>query len=150
MATKSSTPVRKAGRSLAWLGAIIVVLAGIIGGGVLWAGWSPTPKLALDLEGGTQIILEPIVVNGQDPSTEQLTQAVSIIRQRVDYAGTSEAEIGLLGKNIVVSIPGIPDQATLDRIQAASKLEFRPVLLAGQPSNSSIGATPSPTDSASP
>ncbi|MEO5533689.1 MAG: protein translocase subunit SecD [Pseudolysinimonas sp.] len=152
MATKSSTPVRKAGRSLAWLGAIIVVLAGIIGGGVLWAGWDPTPKLALDLEGGTQIILEPIVVNGQDPSTDQLNQAVSIIRQRVDYAGTSEAEIGLLGKNIVVSIPGIPDQATLDRIQAASKLEFRPVLLAGQPSTSSIGggATPSPTDPASP
>jgi preprotein translocase subunit SecD len=154
VATKSSTPVRKAGRSLAWLGAIIAVLAGVIAGNVLWGGWDATPKLALDLEGGTQIILEPLVVEGQDVTDDQLNQAVSIIRQRVDATGVSEAEISTLGRNIVVSIPGKPDQATLDRLQASAKLEFRAVLTASAASTSTVGndangdGTPDPTDSA--
>ena len=156
MATKSSTPVRKAGRSLAWLGAIIAVLAGIIAGNVIWGTWDATPKLALDLEGGTQIILAPVVVEGQVPTNEQLEQAVAIIRQRVDATGISEAEISTLGSSIVVSIPGTPDQATLDRLQASAKLEFRAVLLADAASNSTVGegtdadgdGTPDPTDSA--
>ena len=53
------TPVRKAWRSLTWLGVIIVGLFAINAAGVIWGGGSWTPKLALDLEGGTQIILEP-------------------------------------------------------------------------------------------
>lgn len=156
MATKSSTPARRAGRSLAWLGAIIAVLAAIVAGGVLWGGWTAAPKLALDLEGGTQIILEPIVVEGQDVTTEQLEQAVSIIRQRVDATGVAEAEISTLGTNIVVAIPGEPDQATLDRLQASAKLEFRAVLVAGAPSATTVDdgtdadgdGTPDPTDPA--
>lgn len=137
MATKSSTPVRRAGRSLAWLGAIIVVLAGIVAGNVLWGGWQPGFKLALDLSGGTQIILAPAVADAS-PSAEELEQAVAIIRQRVDATGIAEAEISTLGNNIVVALPGEPDRATLDRIQASAKLEFRPVLLADVPSSQSI------------
>lgn len=165
MATKSSTPVRKAWRSLAWLGAIIAVLGAVVAGNVLWNGWEPGFKLGLDLRGGTQIIMAPVIAEGQaDPTAEQLEQAVSIIRQRVDATGIAEAEISTLGNNIVVSIPDVPDQATLDRIQASAKLEFRAVLLADAPSNSSAGTgtetdepadldgdgTPDPTDEATP
>ena len=159
MATKSSSPARKAARSLAWLGAIIAVMAGVVGAGMLWGGWSPAPKLALDLQGGTQIILEPLVAEGAAAvTTEQLEQAVSIIRQRVDATGVSEAEISTLGDNIVVAIPGEPDQATLDRIQASAKLEFRAVLVTGAPAASNVDdgtdadgdGTPDPTDAATP
>jgi preprotein translocase subunit SecD len=158
VATKSSTPVRRAGRSLAWLGAIIAVLGAVVGAGVLWGGWDPAPKLALDLEGGTQVILQPVVVEGQTVTTEQLDQAVSIIRQRVDATGVSEAEISTLGTNIVVAIPGEPDQATLDRLQASAKLEFRAVLVTGAPAATTVGdgtdadgdGTPDPTESATP
>ena len=159
MATKSSSPARKAARSLAWLGAIIAVMGGVVGAGVLWGGWTAAPKLALDLQGGTQIILEPLIAEGAaDVTNEQLEQAVSIIRQRVDATGVSEAEISTLGSNIVVAIPGTPDQATLDRIQASAKLEFRAVLLTGGPAATSVGdgtdvdgdGTPDPTDSATP
>ncbi len=159
MATKSSSPARKAARSLAWLGAIIAVMAGVVGAGMLWGGWSPAPKLALDLQGGTQIILEPLVAEGAAAvTTEQLEQAVSIIRQRVDATGVSEAEISTLGDNIVVAIPGEPDQATLDRIQASAKLEFRAVLVTGAPAASTVDdgtdadgdGTPDPTDAATP
>ncbi len=155
MATKSSTPARKARRSLSWLLAIVVVLIGIQAAGMIFGGWGITPKLALDLEGGTQIILTPVVAEGQDVTQEQLDQAVSIIRQRVDAAGVSESEISTQGGDkIVVAIPGVPDQATLDRIQASAKLEFRAVLVASAPTADSVGgedgatATPTPTPSA--
>ena len=112
-----STPVKKAWRSLTWLMVIIVVLIAINGGGALLAGWNWVPKLALDLIGGTQIILAPKLESGQSVSTDKLNQAVSIIRQRIDAAGVSESEINTQGSsNVVVSLPGIPDQATIDRI----------------------------------
>ncbi|MFI5060687.1 MAG: protein translocase subunit SecD [Actinomycetales bacterium] len=145
-----STPVKKAWRSLSWLGAIVVVLLGTLTAGVIWSNATWLPKLALDLQGGTQIILAPQVENGQSVQQQQLDQAVSIIRQRIDAAGVSESEISTEGaKNIVVSIPGTPDQQTLDRIKASAKLDFRPVLLTGGPTNEVVGAdgksTPAPT-----
>lgn len=152
MATRS-TPVRKAWRSLGWLAGIVVLLIGLNTAGALWWGWGWTPKLALDLEGGTQIILTPTLEDGQSVTDEQLQQSVEIIRNRIDAAGVSESEITTQGGDkIVISIPGTPDQATLDRIKASAKMEFRAVLLAGTPSTSTVeptdGATDEPTDGA--
>lgn len=155
MATKSSTPVRKAWRSLSWLLAIIVVLMGIQGAGMIFGGWTLAPKLALDLEGGTEIILTPEVADGQNVTTEQLNQAVSILRDRVDATGVAESEINIQGDKVVVALPGTPDQAVIDRIQASAKLEFRPVICASSstptpactPVQSS--ASPSPSDALS-
>jgi len=145
-----STPVKKAWRSLTWLGVLVVVLLGTLTAGVLFSNATWLPKLALDLEGGTQIILSPQVENGQSVQQEQLDQAVSIIRQRIDASGVSEAQISTEGsRNIVVSLPGKPDQATLDRVKSSARLDFRPVLVAGGPTNEVVGAdgksTPAPT-----
>jgi len=129
VAAPRSTPAKKAWRSLTWLAVIIVGLIGLNAAGAIWQGSGWTPKLALDLEGGTQIILAPQLESGQQVTGEQLTQAVEIIRSRVDAAGVSEAEINTQGaQNIVVSIPGTPDEETLARIESSAKLEFRPVL----------------------
>ena len=148
---KSTSPVRKARRSLLGLAAIVVVLIGINTLGVLFANGSWVPKLALDLEGGTQIILAPQLEDGQTVSQDQLSQAVSIIRQRIDAAGVSESEINTQGtSNIVVSIPGQPDQQTLNRIESSAKLEFRPVLLAGAPASASADSTATPTPTPTP
>ncbi|WP_382305703.1 protein translocase subunit SecD [Herbiconiux sp. UC225_62] len=143
-----TTPVKMAARTLIWLLVIFGVLTATLAGGVLWGGASWTPKLGLDLEGGTQVILAPKLESGAEVTTEQLDQAVAIIRQRVDASGVSEAEISTQGaNNIVVAIPGTPDKETLNRIQSSAKLEFRPVLLADVASTtatSSPGATPTP------
>ncbi len=134
----STQQARGARRALAWLTVIVVALVGLISIGVFTAGASWTPKLALDLEGGTQILLTAKVAEGETVTQEQLNQAVSIIRQRVDAAGVSEAEITTQGsQNIVVSIPGNPDDATLQRIEASAKLEFRPVLYTAAPTTPS-------------
>ncbi len=126
----SSNTTRRALRGMSWLLILTGLLVALIAGGVVWDKQSWTPKLALDLEGGTEIILAPQVQDGVTITEEQLTQAVSIIRQRVDAAGVSESEVSTQGgTNIVVSIPGTPDQETLDRIRSSAKMEFRAVLL---------------------
>lgn len=127
---KTPSPVRGAISALVWL----LIIAGAIAGLNLLQKGSWSPKLALDLEGGTQIILTPQLQGQQKPPTqEQLNQAVSIIRQRVDAAGVSESEVNTQGNsNIVVSIPGKPDRQTLARIEESAKLDFRPVIYVGQ------------------
>ncbi len=119
----TSSVVRQAVRAFIWLGVIFAILVGGNALAVVNQGGSWVPKLALDLQGGTQIILEPRLAEGQAVSEEQLNQAVAIIRQRVDASGVAEAEVTTQGgENIVVAIPGEPDQATLERIRSSAKL----------------------------
>lgn len=102
------------------------------------SSWSP--ELALDLQGGTQIILEAQSGDGATPSPEQMNQAVTIIRQRVDASGVGEADVTTEGgRNVVVQIPGEADDATRERIEASAQLQLRAVLSANQPANTFIG-----------
>ncbi len=137
----TSTPVRRAWRALIGLAAIIATLAGINALGVyVFQQSSWAPELALDLQGGTQIILEAQTVDGSDPSSEQMNQAVTIIRQRIDATGVGEADVTTEGgRNIVVQIPGEADEETRSRIEASAQLELRPVLFTGVPSTSYVG-----------
>ena len=134
-----SNTVKSARKSLSWLLAIIIGLTALIAVGSLSdENASFTPKLALDLQGGTQVILSPLLLDGEAVTQEQLDQAVSIIRQRVDASGVSESQVITQGdRNIIVSIPGVPDDNTLALIKASAKLEFRAVLLtsAGTPTS---------------
>ncbi|MFF8817958.1 protein translocase subunit SecD [Leucobacter sp. NPDC015123] len=131
MAKSSVAPaVRSARRSLIFLLAIIVGLTGLITLGVFRSDATWTPKLALDLQGGTQILLAANQNDGKAVTGEQLDQAVEILRQRVNASGVSEAEITTQGNNhISVAIPGKVDDATLQRIQASAALDFRGVFL---------------------
>ncbi|ASN39247.1 protein translocase subunit SecD [Arthrobacter sp. 7749] len=131
-------PIKQARKSLLWLGVIFLISAAILITGVLSGKAAFAPKLALDLEGGTQMILSPRVQGGSAATQEQLDQAVEIIRQRVDSTGVSETEITTQsGRNIVVSMPGVPDSRTRELIQASANMEFRPVIYSG-----SFTATP--------
>lgn len=111
---------------------LVVILAGIIGAQVKWAdGAQWTPRLGLDLEGGTQIILEPVVQGGGKVTAETLQQSVDIIRARVDGSGVGEAEITTEGgRNIVVAVPGKIDDRQRQLIKQSSQLRFRAVLAA--------------------
>ena len=146
-----STPVRHAWRVLLGLLAITGVLFGINSLGVyVFQASSWAPSLALDLQGGTQIILQAQTTDGADPNKDQLDQAVSIIRQRVDASGVGEADVATEGgKNIVVQIPGEADEATRQRIQSSAQLQLRAVLFTGSPATSFVGQdgqnTPYPT-----
>ena len=142
---------------------LMFVLVIIIGFGALVVGTmrhkaSLTPGLALDLEGGTQIILTPTTSDGSAISDNDVEQAIEVIRQRVDASGVSEAQISRQGgQNIVVSLPGKPSQATLELVRTSAVMYFRPVIrilpgsaqqaaknIASQ--NPSAAATPTPAD----
>ncbi len=128
----SIRPVKQARKALLWLLVVVIIASGVLVGGVMASKTSFAPKLALDLEGGTQMILAPRVQGNESITQEQLDQAVEIIRQRVDGAGVTESEITTQsGRNVVVSMPGVPSQETRDLIQASANMEFRPVLIAG-------------------
>jgi preprotein translocase subunit SecD len=158
---RSSQAVRGAKSTLLWFGIVLIVLAGLNWASVAFQNGQLTPKLALDLEGGTQVVLAAKLQEGAAaPSGDQMNQAASIIRQRVDASGITEAEVTTQGgSNIVVSVPGEMDAETQNRIESSAMLEFRPVLYTDSASNTqvvkpedfgmeSFNATPtaSPTD----
>ena len=117
-------------RNLVTFVLLILVLVTALGLGVKnnKTGWMP--DLALDLVGGTQIILEPVTTDNSTVSQQDINQAIEIIRARIDSSGVSEAEITSEGgTNIVVSIPGTPSKETLDLVRQSAQMQFRPVLV---------------------
>ncbi len=148
----------KPGRTLTILGLILASLLAW----AFWPGLSHTPRLGLDLRGGTQVILSPVSTNGVPITDDQLKQSVEIIRQRVDGFGVAESEVTTQGSGdnatIIVSIPGTTNQAILDSLSTTAKLDFRPVISedygSPQPAptaspSASGSASPSPSASAS-
>ena len=137
-------------RTLAALLVAMVVLFGGIAAAATWASAQWTPKLGLDLEGGTEMTLEPVLADpSQQVNQGQLEKARDIISQRVDSYGVAEAEVTTQGgRNIVVSIPGTPDAATLDAIRKPSQLRFRAVLAAdaGSPQAAATGSATTGTE----
>lgn len=142
-------------RTLMWLFAGLIVLTGGLGYGVWQKDASWSPRLGLDLAGGTQIVLEPRVTGGGTVSQEQLTEARDIIVQRIDSQGTTGAEVTTQGdSNIVVAMPGTPTKEQEAAIAASSQMQFRPVLatdigdpklLEPTPSNTNSSGSSSPT-----
>jgi preprotein translocase subunit SecD len=111
------------------------------------------PRLGLDLEGGTSVILTPRVAKGaQGKITKSaLDQAVTIIRSRVDAFGVAEAEVATAGNNIVISVPGKQDKNILDTVKKTAQLRFRRVLQSGSGAPAPAATTtPSPSGSPSP
>ncbi len=167
------TPRSRPGRHLLSLGLIGVLLFGGLGAAVAFSNGAWTPKLALDLEGGREFILTPVPQPGTSGTVDANTiqQAVQIIRQRVNGSGISEAQVSTQGaQNIIVDLPGNPDERTRELVRQSAQLEFRAVLVAaagtpaptstptitGAPSSGSTAspsagtASPSATGSASP
>ena len=151
----STKQTKHPGRRLLMLLLIIVIGFGGLYAGAYTGRTSMTPGLALDLEGGTQIILTPTTSDGSEITDEDVNQAIEIIRQRVDASGVAEAQISRQGgQNIVVSLPGSPSQDTLELVRTSAVLYFRPVIRIIQGSASSLAdnynqriaqATASPT-----
>ena len=156
MPPRSTTSAARPWRTLTLLIILIAAIYGSIAAGVKFSDASWTPNLALDLEGGTQIILEPQVDNGAEITQEDIDQAIEVIRQRVDSSGVSEAEITSQGgQNIVVALPGQPDEATLDLVRQSAQMRFRVVLVQDAPNpmdpavlSGTDGATEGSTDEA--
>ncbi|WP_308164844.1 protein translocase subunit SecD [Nonomuraea sediminis] len=112
------------GRTLLVLLALILAL-----GGTMFLQKAFTPKLGLDLAGGTTVTLTPKPPNGGSPPEEILDRAVSIIRERVNGTGISDAEVAKSGDNIVISVPGAGQDEVIKLVGTTAELRFRQVLV---------------------
>lgn len=127
--TRGARPLR----TLTFLLFLVALVYGGLAANSLWGKGAMVPGLALDLEGGTQLILTPSA-EGAQVSDDQISEAIRIMRQRVNASGVSEAEISSQGgTNIVVQLPGDPDQETIDLVQSSAQLRFRVLLTEAGP-----------------
>ena len=99
---------------------------------VAWGGLAiafatdTTPRLGLDLQGGTSVILEAPA--GTEP--ELVETAVEVMRRRIeDFGSVQEPEIAITGgTSVLVQLPGVTDQErALDAVGQTGQLSFRPV-----------------------
>jgi preprotein translocase subunit SecD len=116
----------------------LLAIAAALAGLMFWQG-QKTPKLALDLAGGTTVTLTAQPTRpGAKIGSAEMTQAISIMRERVNSLGVSEAEVTKQGTNvIIVQVPGQGQGRVATLIGTTAKLEFRQVLVAQR-----VGAQP--------
>ena len=119
---------------------VLLMLSLLVVALVAWAFWpgqTHTPKLGLDLQGGTQVILAPTPLEeGASLTKEQLDQTVEIIRQRVNGVGVAEAGVAVQGTGndavVVVSVPGVTQDRIVDLVGQTALLNFR-IVYGSQP-----------------
>ncbi|MFI6061886.1 protein translocase subunit SecD [Streptomyces sp. NPDC051286] len=142
------------GRALA----LILIAMVALTGGMFLSGHT-TPRLGIDLAGGTSITLKAQSQPGKPDAINQtnMDTAVSIIERRVNGLGVSEAEVQTEGRdNIIVNIPkGTNSKQAREQVGTTAQLYFRPVLAvtdgkATPTGTASPSASGSPMPSASP
>ncbi|MFF1645826.1 protein translocase subunit SecD [Streptomyces sp. NPDC058240] len=142
---KSRGPAGGQGRPGRSLALILIAMVALTGG--MFLADQPTPRLGIDLAGGTSITLEAKSEPGQESAINKtnMDTAVRIMERRVNGLGVSEAEVQTQGdRNIIVNIPkGTNSAQAREQVGTTAKLYFRPVLTVAQ-------GTPTPTPSASP
>jgi preprotein translocase subunit SecD len=130
------------GRTLIALAVIIAGLAGLM---ALSNNW--TPKLGLDLRGGTTITLTAQNTSGTGPvDPNSLELAKNIIQSRVDSLGVGESEVTIAGeRQIIVSVPNVQQDELVRMVGQTAVLRFRAVYAAESVTPPSPQPTASPT-----
>lgn len=128
---------------------LIVFLAFCIGlVGLMALGGVWTPKLGLDLRGGTTITLTASNTSGEGAvDADSLEQARTIIQQRVDSIGVGETEVTTSGdRQIIVSVPNVQQDELVRMVGQTAQLYFRLVYaqeqVAAAPGTEEPGAEP--------
>ena len=125
---------------------ILIAIVALTGG--MFASGHTTPRLGIDLAGGTSITLTAKNEPGQPNAINKtnMDTAVDIIEPRVNGLGVSEAEVQTQGdRNIIVNIPkGTNSEQAREQVGTTAKLYFRPVL-AARPRLAAASPSPSPS-----
>ena len=111
-----------------WVGIAVALLLGW-GGLAVAIATDTTPRLGLDLQGGTAVILT--APEGTDPGLLEVSTEI-MTRRIEDFGAVQEPEIAISGDNtVVVQLPGVEDeQRAIDAVGQTGLLSFRPVLSA--------------------
>ncbi|MFE9576403.1 protein translocase subunit SecD [Nocardia sp. NPDC006044] len=88
---------------------------------------SSTPRLGIDLQGGTRVTLTARTPDGGKPNQDSLKKAQDIIENRVNGLGVAGSEVIIDGDNLVITVPG-DDGQQARALATTAKLYIRPVL----------------------
>jgi preprotein translocase subunit SecD len=146
----ATTPGRiRPWRYLAAFAGVVVALYSLV---YFTGDGRPTPKLGIDLQGGTRVTLQARTDTGAVPPREQLLQAQQIIEERVNGLGVTGAEVVLDGENLTITVPGQEgDQAR--SLGQTAQLRFREVVgspVVATPPGAPGGVAPGATGPAAP
>ena len=117
-------------QQLRWRAALVLV---IVAGAAFLIVDRPA-RLGLDLQGGTQIVLEARDAPGRKADSDTLNRTLEVLRRRVDQLGVAEPSLQRSGdRRIIVELPGVADpEEAVAVIGKTAELTFHPVLPAGE------------------
>ncbi|HAT1503481.1 TPA: protein translocase subunit SecD [Corynebacterium striatum] len=121
-------------RAIALFALIVVAIYALI---FLTGARQGTPKLGIDLQGGSRVTLVP---QGEEPTQDQLQQARNILEQRVNGMGVSGSEVVINGSTLVITVPG-EDASQAQAVGQTSQLLFRPVAQQPMPDMNKLNDT---------
>ncbi|GAB2977236.1 protein translocase subunit SecD [Saccharothrix stipae] len=141
-------------RPAKYLGAFVLIVVALYSLVFFTGNGKATPKLGIDLQGGTRVTLTARAPDGKAPSEESLDQARTLIETRVNGLGVAGPEVIRDGTNLVITVPG-SDSEGAKRLGQTAKLNFRkvigsPVPNAPEPAPSESSTPPSTSGSAPP
>jgi SecD/SecF fusion protein len=104
---------------------ILVLVGALLAAAVAVLATKPT-RLGLDLKGGVELVYQAKATNAPEVTTESVTRAIDIMRQRVDALGVAEPEIQQSGRDqIVVSLPNVTNADEAARVVGTTaQLQF--------------------------
>jgi preprotein translocase subunit SecD len=136
----ATTTTGHPGRTLLVLAVLVAGLIALMAVSKTW-----TPKLGLDLRGGTTITLTAENTSGSgtvDPNSLRLAR--SIIQSRVDSLGVGESEVTTAGdRQLIVTVPNVQRDELVRLVGQTAVLRFRAVYTAEQ-----VTPPPEPTPQA--
>ena len=146
MASSSqSTSTFRPERTLIGFAIVVAMLFALM---ALTGTW--TPRLGLDLRGGTTITLTARTSDGSTVPRENLETARNIIQNRVDSLGVGESSVTIQGNDkIEVAVPNVSSDELVELVGTTAKLAFRPVIGVQQVPQTDT-STAEPTSEATP
>jgi SecD/SecF fusion protein len=107
----------------------LLLVLGLLGGCAAIA-LSASPRLGLDLRGGTQITLQTQDTERVKADGEATDRAVEVLRGRIDAIGVAEPTLVRAGENrIIVELPDVQDpRQALDVLGRTAQLTVHPVV----------------------
>lgn len=148
---KGRRPTGAQGRPGRALAIILIAMVALTAG--MFVSNQTTPRLGIDLAGGTSITLKAKSEPGKPGAINEtnMNTAVGIIERRVNGLGVSEAEVQTQGRDhIIVNIPkGMNEKQAREQVGTTAQLYFRPVIAFADGAPAAPEGSPSPSPSAS-
>lgn len=114
-------------RPAKYLGAFVLIVVALYSLVFFTGSGKASPKLGIDLQGGTRVTLTARAPDGKTPTDEALNQARTLIETRVNGLGVSGAEVVRDGTNLVITVPGADGEGAKS-LGRTARLAFRKVI----------------------